>query len=426
MLITVHGVIMIFFVLMPGLVGGLGNYFIVIMCLRCEIELAKLNNSSILWSFISIIIIGCALFTECSISAGWTLYSPLSTRSGILTIFVIYGLLISGISTLSGIVNYILTTISTSVSGRELVDLIVLGIVCISLMLLIVVPILTGGFILLLIDSSGYDYISNMNSIEETGDSILYEHIFWLFGHPEVYIIIIPGFVVISHILSNIYMSSIFGKEGMKLAIISIGLLGNIVWSHHLYTIGMEVDSTIYFTISTLIIGIPTGTKVYNWIEMLYNNNTNLIKIYNNNLIDNNVSESNNTDSLTVGLMIILFISGGLTGIILANNVLDIALHDTYYVIAHFHYVLSISALLGYWLGLLLIFNNKVLLIRIHRLIIIALLYTWNLTFASQYLSGLNTSPRRYSYYADNNWSYSYVSSVGSLTTLIVILLLQL
>lgn len=414
-IITVHAFIMIFYFIMPGLLGTLGNYFVPLIIGAIDMSFARLNNISIWLLIPSIILLLVGPIVDYGTGTGWTILPPLSGNTGhngISVDITILALHLAGISSILGAINYIATIINLKYSYRYL-QLFIWAILITAILLLLSIPVLAGGISLLLLDrqynTSFYDPIYG-------GDPILYTHLFWFFGHPEVYILIIPGFGVISHIISYYSNINIFGNIGMIYAMISIGLLGFIVWSHHLYTIGLDTDTRAYFTGATMIIAVPTGIKVFSWISTLYNSRV----------------ISNTTLLFTYGF-ILLFTIGGITGIILANASIDIILHDTYYVVAHFHYVLSMGALYSltsgiyYWLYKLLgnTYNN--LLGNIHYN---TLLIGVNITFMPLHFIGLQGMARRIADYPDAYVPYNYISTIGSnisiISTLLYIVILYI
>lgn len=403
-IITVHAFIMIFYFIMPGLIGAIGNYMVPLIIGVVDMSFARLNNISIWLLIPSIILVLVGAILDNGVGAGWTLIPPLSANTGHYGISVdvtILGLHLAGISSILGAINYIGTIINYRYSYRYM-QLFIWAILITAILILLSIPVLAGAISLLLLDrlynTSFYDPIYG-------GDPILYMHLFWFFGHPEVYILILPGFGIISHIICNYTNINIFGNIGMIYAIISIGILGFIVWSHHLYTIGLDTDTRAYFTGATMIIAVPTGIKVFSWIATLYNSRI----IYNTSLL------------FTYGF-ILLFTIGGITGIILANASVDIILHDTYYVVAHFHYVLSMGALftltsgIYYWGYILLgnIYND--LLGNIHYY---TLFIGVNITFMPLHFIGLQGMARRIPDYPDAYIPYNYISTIGSSISII-------
>jgi len=411
---------MIFFLVMPGLFGGFGNYFVPIFQGSPEVILPRLNNFSILLLFISYIYLILSLISEFGPSTGWTIYPPLSTSFMSLSPsslhFLIFGLLISGISSLLTSFNFLLTisfmrsyylTLST-------LSLFNYSYLITSLMLLLTLPILSSTLLLILSD---LHYNTLFFDPIFGGDPILYQHLFWFFGHPEVYILIIPAFGIISIIISGISQKLIFGNQSMIFAISSISLIGTLVWGHHMYTIGLESDTKAYFTGVTILISLPTGTKIFNWLITYLSSNT--------------ILNLNTNSSIFTLLFLLMFTIGGSTGIILGNAASDLSLHDTYYVIAHFHFVLSLGAILSLYTSIsyysLNLFNSNsflnsstsILSIYHLHLTFIGIL----LTFSTMHFLGFNTMPRRINDFPDSFHCWNFLSSIGSSLSLLSFLI---
>lgn len=415
---TLHGAIMIFFVIMPGLFGGFGNYFLPIYLGASEVAFPRVNCVSLLLYPIAWVVISISLIGEFGSGVGWTLYPPLSTSlmslSPTSVDLVIVGLALTGISSFLTSVNFLSTIAVLGVtSGARPWCLFPWSIVFTSIMLIGTLPILTGGLLMLLLDlhlnTQFYDASFN-------GDPVLYQHLFWFFGHPEVYIIILPGFGIISQIISTRVGKSVFGGPAMILAMGCISVLGSLVWAHHMSTVSIDVDSRAFFSAITMMIAIPTGTKIFSWLSTFMGN----------------PFSTTSLDMWYALSFIILFTLGGTTGVVVANAAMDIALHDTYYVVAHFHYVLSLGAviaLLGgffhYQEAMFGYTANKYTIdlldapqLKVWTILFIASIM---LVFTPMHLLGFNVMPRRIPDYPDYLTYLNTLCSVGSISTFLVI-----